>query len=376
MIPTPRLQVYNETGSTALSVLGGYTTVTVSQVLNDLGSLQIEFPRDLAGSTPLHVDADRQIKVIYPGLPAMWFLLDDDESTWVSDAPESEPVTVTCRSIAGLLDEAIVLPAGGIGATPAEYAFTAPTPGAIVDALFSQAQAQGWLQGLTLLGSTTLATQDVSGMAWDVMPDTTYKLGTTLLSVLKGLSDAQLIEWCFTDRALQLYAPGSGLDRTLSLTLRPGHDVLSAPLQRSRRSVATDVIIEGADGASALSSGPLPGRRRRAVYVSQTTAPASALGQIGDYYREAHAQADVQTTHDLADGDEAPRPWIDYRPGDRIRTAAAGDGVTVKRIAQVAVRHDDSGSSVTLEVGSILEAAEERLARQLSRLVPSAESLT
>jgi hypothetical protein len=373
VIPTPRLQVFNETGATSLSVLRGYTSCTVSQVLSDLGSLALEFPRDLGGAAPLLVDADRQIKVIYPGLAAMWFLLDEDSSTWVSDAPQQEGVTVTCRSLAGLLDEAPVLPAGGIGAVPAEYAFTAPTPGQIVTTLVAQAQSHGWLQGMTVAGSATL---DASGVAWDSMPDTTYTLGSSLLTVLKGLSDAQVLEWQFSDRVLQLYAPASGLDRTLALTLRPGHDVLSAPLQRSRRAVATDVVVEGADGASVLRSATLPGRRRRGVYVSQTTAPAGALNQIGDYYLGAHSSADVQTTHDLADGDDAPRPWIDYRPGDRIRTTAAGGGVTVERIAQVAVRHDDSGSTPTLEVGSILEAAEEKFARQLSRLLPSAESLT
>ena len=63
-------------------------------------------------------------------------------------------------------------------------------------------------------------------------------------------------------------------------------------------------------------------------------------------------------------------PWVDYRCGDRIPTLAGGDGVTVQRIAQIALAYSDSGSSVTLEAGSVLATAEEIFDRKLRKLLP------
>jgi hypothetical protein len=372
VIPAPRIQVL-DSGANPLSVLRGYTSVTVSQTFCDLGSLQLSFPKDMAGAVPLLSDEDRYLKVVYPGAPEQWFLVDEDSFSFVDDAPEQGGWQVTCRSFAGVLDEAFVLPSGGIGTTPATYPFTAPKPGQIMVSLVNQSQAQGWLPGLTLDGGNT---NDADGAAWAAMPDTTYSLGTSHLAVLKGLSDAQLMEWQFAGRTLEMYVPGGGLDRTLGLTIRPGHDVVSAPVQRSRRGIATDVVVEGAAGASFKRSQVLAGRRPRGVYVSQTSAPSGSLNTIARYYLEAHAAPDVQATHELADGDDAPVPFVDYRPGDRIGTAALGGGVVSRRIVQVAVTHDDSGAHPSLEVGSILQAAEDKFARKLARLNLGGDSLT
>lgn len=372
MIPWPRIQVF-DAASNPMTVLRGYTGVTVSQVFCDVGSLQLTFPKDMAGAGPLLTDEDRQLKVVYPGAPDMWFLLDEDSFTYVDDAPEQAAWQVTCRSLAGVFDEAFVLPSGGVGTTPATYPFVAPTPGSIMLALRTQSQAQGWLDGVSIDGGNT---NDADGTAWAVMPNITYNLGTTLLAVLKGLSDAQLVEWQMNGRILELYVPSGGLDRELTLTVRPGKDVASAPVQRSRRSIATDVVVEGAAGASFKRTQSLPGRRKRGVYVSQTSAPSGSLNQIARYYLEAHASPDVQATHELADGDGAPVPFVDYRPGDRIRTTALGGGVQSRRIVQVAVAHDGDGARVTLEVGSILQAAEDKFARKLARLNLGGDSLT
>lgn len=374
MIPDPVIQVWDETASTPLGVLRGSIDRTVSKVFCDLGSLVMSFPRNIGGASPLLVDGDRQLKVMFKGASPMWFLLDDDDSTRVSDAPNSEPLTITCRDLGGLLDEAVVLPAGGAGTTPAEYAFSGATPGMVVTTLVAQAQAAGWMQNITVAGGPSL---DASGAGWPTVPNVTYKAGsTTLLAVLTGLSESGLLEWQFNDRVLELYAPASGLDRTSGYVFRPARDVLSAPLKRSRRAVATDVLVEGDAGANTLQTQTLPGRRRRAAYVSQASATGGTLADIGALYLAAHAVADAQATLEIADGPDTPAPFIDYRPGDRIGTTAMGDGVTIQRVLQVALQVGDSGATATLEVGSILATLEERFARQLSRLAPGDSSLT
>jgi hypothetical protein len=365
VIPAPLIQVWDATGATPLGILTGYAQVTVSDVLNDLGSLTLTFPRDVDGAELLDTEDDRQLKVILPGAPAMWFVNDDDASTWVSDAPESEPIQYTCRSLAGLLDEAVVYP----GAT-----FTTQTPGAIIASLFAAAQTRGLLQGLTLTGD---ATNDASGVAWPTnAPTVTYRVGTSLLAVLKGLADAGLLEWRMNARALEIHRIGGGLDRTLDVVLRPRRDVLAAPLTRSRRSIATAVVVEGASSSFARRTQTLTGRRAREEYVSQTSAPSGSLAAVGDLWLAAHAGADVQMTHDLTDTDGGPLPWVDYRAGDRIQTIAAGTGVSSRRVAQIALSMSPSDTKVTLELGSLLKTAEEQFDAKLRRILPGASSLT
>jgi hypothetical protein len=365
VIPAPLIQVWDAAGATALGVLARYAQVTISDVFNDLGSLTLTFPRDVEGADLLDTEDDRQLKVLLPGAPAMWFLNDDDSSTWVSDAPESEPVQYTCRSLAGVLDEALVYPAA---------TFTTQTPGAIVASLFADAQSRGLLQGLTLTGD---ATNDASGTAWPAtVPTVTYKAGTSLLAVLKGLAAAGLIEWRMNGRALELHRPAGGLDRTLDVVLRPRRDVLAAPLTRSRRSISTAVIVEGASSSFTRRTQTLAGRRAREEYLSQTSAPSSSLDDVGDLYLAAHAGADMQMTHDLTDTDGGPLPWVDYRPGDRIQTIAAGAGVTSRRVAQVALSMTPGDTKVTLELGSLLKTAEELFDAKLRRILPGDSSLT
>lgn len=373
MIPVPVIEVWDATATNSLGVLQGSIDRTISKVFCDLGALVLQFPRNIGGAAPLLVDGDRQLRVKFRGIAPMWFLLDDDDSTRVSDDPQSEPLTITCRDLGGLTEEAIVLPAGGPGATPAGRTFTGATPGGIVTTIFAQAQSAGWLQNTTVAGTSSL---DAAGAAWPTVPDVTYKAGTTLLAVLKGLTEQGLLEWQWEDRELQLFAPGSGLDRTPGLTLRPARDILSAPLKRSRRAIATDVLIEGAAGENTLRSQALTGRRARAAYVSQAEATGTVLDELGDLYLAAHAKPDAQATHEIAAGPGTPTPFVDYRCGDRLGTTAMGDGVTLQRVQQIAAKVDDATTAATLEMGSLLATREEKFARQLSRLLPGDPSLT
>jgi hypothetical protein len=81
-------------------------------------------------------------------------------------------------------------------------------------------------------------------------------------------------------------------------------------------------------------------------------------------------------THDVTDGDTTPVPWVDYRPGDRILTIAAGAGVTSRRIQQVALAMTATDTKATLELGSLLKTAEEQFAQRLAQIAPGDTTLT
>ena len=373
MIPVPVIEVWDATGTTALGVLEGLTDLKVSEVFGDAGALQFTLPRNIGGADLLDTDDDRQLLLLLPGADPMWWVLDDDDSTWISDAAESEPVQVTCRSLHALLDEAVVIPIDGIGELPAAWAWWDQTPGKIVTDLVASAQSRGLLQGVTVAGSTTL---DASGTAWPDVHTVNHKAGTKLLAVLNALRDAQLLEYRWSGRTLELHRPGGALDRALDVTLRPRRDVISAPLKRSRRAVATAAVVEGADSVTIRRTQTLPGRRERETYVSETSAPTASLNDVGDIYLAAHATADVQITHDLTDGDDSPLPWVHYRPGDRVLTLGAGTTPVRRRIAQVSLAMSDSSTTVTLELGSILKTSEEQMQLKLARILPGNGAVT
>lgn len=371
MIPMPVIEVWDATGETRLGVLGDLASLQVSDVLCDVGTMRLTGPRDQLAL--LDTDDDRQLCLHQPGAPATWWVLDDDAGTWISDDPATEPLQVSCRSLHALLAETLVVPSGGIGTAPATWEVEDATPGAVVAGLWAAAQARGMLQGLSLVGD---ADADADGEPWPETVSATYQAGGTLASVLSGLHDSGIVEWLWQGRELRLYRPDGGADRTLEIQLRPGVHVTKAPLTRSRRGTATAVVVAGADGATARRTQALAGRRAREAFINEGQAPSSTLAQIGDLYLGAHAASDVQTTHELADLDGVPVPWTDYRPGDRVVTAAAGPDAVTRRIMQVAVNMAPSATTVFLELGAILRMAEEDMQRQIARLLPGAGGVT
>mgnify|MGYP000187418270 CR=1 FL=1 len=306
-IPIPVLQVWDAAGSTPLGTLGGFVDLTVSEMLGEAGALAFTLTRDTPGADLLDTDEDRQVLLLQPDADPMWWVLDDDSFTWVSDDPASEQIKVTCRSLHALLAEAVVIPSSGIGGLPAAWAWWDQTPGKVVTDLVTSAQGRGLLQGITVSGNATV---DATGTAWPDVLTVNHKAGTTLASVLTALRDAQLMEHRWNGRVLELHRPGGGLDRTLDVVLRPRRDVVSAPVQRSRRTVATATVVEGADSVTVRRTQTLTGRRQRETYVSETSAPSASLNDVGDIYLAAHAAADVQFTHTLTDGDEIGRAHV------------------------------------------------------------------
>jgi hypothetical protein len=371
VIPYPILKVWDETGSTGLAVLGGYQSVTISEVLSGEGSLQLEVPRSSVGAEHLDVDEDRQLSVTIPyegGAVTSWWVLDDDASTWISDDPATETLRITGRGLSALLDDALVPPSGGVGTTPAEWAWAAETPGKIVTDLVTSAQARGLLQGVTVSGTATV---DASGVAWPTTVTVTHKAGATLSSVVKALVEARLLETRWDGRELELHRWAGGLERHQPVMLRPGRDVTSAPVARSRKAVATAVLVLGAADATARRTQALTGRRAREAFVSESKAASGVLDSLGDLYLGAHGAADVQLTHEVTDAADGSRPWVDYRPGDWILTRAAGLQVVERRVSQIALSVSGSGGvKATLELGSIMKTWEERMSAQIDRLLP------
>ena len=369
-IPLPVVAVWDGSGASALGYVTGYASLTMSDVFCDVGALQLDAPRSSA--VLLDTDLDRMLKVTIPytaGAVSSWWVVDDDTSTWISDDTDTETIKIGCRSVGALLDETIVYPSGGAGATPAEWSWTTATPGKIVTDLVGASQARGLLPGVTVSGTATV---DADGTAWPTTITVTHKAGTTLLSVMKTMVDSGLLEYAWSERVLQLYV-GGGLGvpaGSATALLRPGIDVTSAPLARARKPQATTVLVVGDADVNTSRSQTLTGRRPREAYVAESKAAVGTIAQLGDLYLAAHTAADVQITHEVTDSASTPSPWVDYRPGDMVLTKAAGSQLLERRVQQIAVSAGPSGVRATVELGSILKTREDQMTQAMRRLLP------
>lgn len=367
-IPLPIVEVFDGSGTSSLGYVMGYSGLTMSDVFCDVGALQLDAPRSSA--VLLDTDDDRMLKITVPytsGAVTSWWVVDDDTSTWISDDVDTEPIKISCRSMHALLDETIVYPSGGSGTTPAEWTWTTSTPGKIVTDLVAASQARSLLPGVTVSGSATV---DADGTAWPTTITVTHKAGTTLLTVMKTMVDAGILEYAWSGKILQLYVAGGLGVSPGTVMLRPGIDVTSAPLARTRKPQATSVLVVGDADANTTRSQTLTGRRKRESYVSELKAGAGTIAQLGDLYLAAHATADIQITHEVTDSTSTPAPWADYRPGDLVRTKAAGTQVLERRVQQIAVTAGASGVKATLELGSILKTREDQMTQAVKRLLP------
>lgn len=362
------LRVYTA-GGTVVSVAPDFIKATIQEAHNDVGAGSIDYPRDGKNAGLLAVGTDDVVvAILIEGIERGRILVEDD--SW--DESEDKPtVTIAGRGLGALLEAAIVYPSGGAGAVPASWVFTATSPGGIFRTLVQEAQARGALAGLTL-GAFTSAV-DSSGTTWPTTLNVTYEAGADLLAVLTGLAEGGLVDWRVNGGTLDLYVPDTtlGVDRP-GVRFQRGRDLLAAPRQKTRRELATALLVAG-DGGVTVERTDAPsiatyGRKER--YVTQGgVADTGTLSAVGDLHLSTRKVPRLAKTHALAvDAEGCPQPWVDFRAGDYVRTNTSGLLETY-RVKQLAVDIDNTGRmAATLALNDSFAEADVLNARRLKAL--------
>lgn len=123
--------------------------------------------------------------------------------------------------------------------------FSAVSPGAILAKFIQEGKARGTLGHLVFDFSIA---EDSAGHAWDKTLTLAIEPGRDLLAVLINLSEQGVIDWRMQGRTLQVYNPDTvlGADRASGpspVDLRIGREVTEAPDTGTLEDAASAILI-------------------------------------------------------------------------------------------------------------------------------------
>jgi hypothetical protein len=227
-------------GGAALGFLPTPLRADATSVVNDVGSLEVDYSTLTAGGP--HVE-----RALASGLE---IALEVHNGTAWTEPPGCRYVRIAAKgdvtdkmrqrsltmpSYAWLLRRARILqgavyPAGH--AQAGKRGFEAPTVGSILVTLLAENAARNGVPLVPIFS----ATQDSAGAAWPTLDNQAFDWGTDYLSILQALTDGGYVDWRTQGRGLYCYRPGTGptsADLSASVRLRLGIDLGSAPEDES-----------------------------------------------------------------------------------------------------------------------------------------------
>lgn len=324
------IRIYSASG-TFICEFPQFVNLQVLDCINDVPAFTLDWALNAPNALNLISDSDLQVAVCMDFrdgngyTETCRFLYEQD--TYDPSMNESAIVQANGRGTIALLDQAIVYPQGGVGNTTTFWAFVSASPGKIMHDLITAAQTRGCFPGLSMSFTTG---QDSSGNAWTEAFTYSYNAGTSLLTVATGLMQAGLCDGNMTGTTLNLYNPGTTLatDRSTTVFVRRGREVVQMPTQRDRTQIGTVMLAIGDNGVNvertASTYGSL-GRREKYLAQQGVTDTGTldfwadqALGAIDD-------QQIAYTPGYIADTARGtPVPWKDYHPGDYLGLDVSG----------------------------------------------------
>lgn len=342
------MKVYSAT-NTFLCEFPYFVNLMVLDAVNDVGSFSFNWNANSPGASNLISDTALQMAVCmdfrdgngYTEVARYLY----EQDTYDPSMQESAIIQANGRSIVALLDQAIVYPKAGVGSTTTSWAFTGASPGKIMNDLINAAKARGCFPSLT---TSFTSGQDSSGNAWTQSFTNAYGAGQSLLQVLLGLAQGGLCDFNMSGTTLNMYNANTTLanDRSTSIFLRRGREIISLPAQRDRTQIGTAMLAIGDNGVNVeRTAGTLGTIGRYEKYLAQggVTDPATlrywadqALGAIDDQQVSYTPSYIVNVTNNT------PVPWKDFKPGDYISLDLAGSPVKF-RARQWAVQCSPGG---------------------------------
>lgn len=384
-----RLRAYAPNGA-ALGILPDPIKLDAGLVSRDLSSLTVRYSRLAAGGALLKRGLEQGLEVaLEVNFGQGWvepkrcrFILLKRKSDRLDDL---DVVELTMPGYAWLLrkaralDTTHIIPDGQDGA--GSRLFSAATAGGILGALLDENRARG---GVPITRTFTDAV-DSAGQAWTKATRLLVPLGADLWTVLDSLTAQGMCDWETDGRTLNLYVADSrSVDKSKSVVLRPGRDLVEAPAEETLEEVASVMLIRGEGGRSWTAqnpSAPAPwgrweGLMSQGGVTDEGTALSLAQADLerasrvrGQYTRTLLLQAsrlDVPDTLAL--------PVRDYQPGDWI-TAPTDRGQERVRVQQITLSRDDNGVVTgSLVLNDRFVDADVKRAQRLAGLVGNASS--
>lgn len=285
----------------------------------------------------------------------------DDADRWLR---------VTGRGPLGILEDAVVYPAGGLGGAPDPRVFTNVSSGLIIRLLIAEAQARG----TALLGVTTDFTDivDTNAAPFDTLLTLDEDIGFDLLRVA-GRHTAMAADVWMDPSLVLHYANTRGIDRTLQLVntgpvkLYLGHAITELTNAEVGRITNTILIktpagfLERVD----LSSLALFNRREGFLSLGNVT-DGGTIDKTTDKLFAELADPRASSTIELIEA-EGSTPYVDFEVGDFILSPDVNGDLTKQRVRSLSVTElDDGRIRYVPELATIEEELEASLERWLA----------
>lgn len=342
------MRVYSAS-NTYLCEFPSFTNLMALDCINDVGAFTFNWSLNSPGASNLISDTALQMAVCMDFRDGNGFqevaryLYEQD--TYDPSMSESAIVQANGRSIVAILDQGIVYPQGGVGSTTLSWSFSGATPGKIMNDLINAAKTRGCFPSLA---TSFTSGADSSGNAWTQSFTNAFNAGQSLLQVLIGMAQGGLCDFNMTGTTLNMYNPGTTLatDRSTSVYLRRGREILTIPAQRDRTQIGTVMLAAGDNGVNVERTAATLGTvGRYEKYLAQSG--VTSTGTLSYWADQALGAIDDQqvslTPSYLCDVNRgSPVPWKDYKPGDYISIDVNGTP-TKYRARQWAVQATPGG---------------------------------
>lgn len=346
------IRAYAANGTTLLCEYPDFVSLSVLDAINDVGSFQWTWNLNSGGASLLISDTALQIAVMLDarngsGYQEVWRGVYEQDTYDPANFNQAQ-VTAQGRSMVSLLSFALVYPQGGVGSTTTSWSFTGTSPGGIMVALLTAAQARGWAPGISW---SFTSGQDSSGAAWTNAVTNAYSAGTDLMSLLISLAQGGLCDFNMTGSVLNMYNPNTTLggDLSSSVFLRRSREIVSAPQSRDRTQLGTAMLAIGDSGlnveVNSTTYGAL-GRYEVSMQQSGVTDAATltsyatlALSAIDD------EQVSLVPAYVVNPGKGTPVPWVNYKPGNYISIDITGTPIKY-RANQLAIQCGPGGPTM------------------------------
>lgn len=327
------LKVYDANGN-FLNEFPNFTNLQVLDCINDIPAFTLSYNLNAPNASNFISDSDIQVAVLMDFRDGNGFqevtryLYEQD--TYDPSMPESAIIQANGRGIVALLEQGLVYPQGGVGSLKTSWSFTGASPGKIMNDFINAAKARGCFPSLT---TSFTSGADSAGHAWTQAFTNAYTAGTSILDVLLGLAQAALCDFNMSGTTLNMYNADTTLatDRSSTVILRRGRDIVSLPYQRDRTQIGTVMLAIGDNGVNtertASTLGTVGRKERYMAQSGVTDLPTLdfwadvALGSIDDQ------QTSITPSYLVNIDVGTPVPWKDYKPGDYIGIDIGGTSV-------------------------------------------------
>lgn len=223
-----------------------------------------------------------------------------------------------------------------------ERLFTSATPGFILRTLITEAQSRGALPGM---GLSFTATQDSSGSSWQMALTIAFKAGQTLQSVMDALAEQGAFDWRFSGRTLQLYNPGTSMnrDRRTQVVLHQERDVQESPNDETLEELASRVFVAG-DGVRTTEENPstiTPWGEWEESITQGGVEDEGTLTALAQRRLDEVEQPRIEMTRKIAFPSTRYLPFVDYRPGDLITAPGPDRSNGEYQVRQITINSAD-----------------------------------